>query len=127
MINRFSKIALAATLFFALAFTISCSDNKDEGSLDGSLDGTWQRGKKTIEINGTSFIVYQDAKGTINYNGSSATTTIDFNWDGQKWHKHITNFNYTLSTDGKTLTISDITGYKEAEKAGMNGDWTKKE
>jgi len=114
-----------------LAFTISCSDDKDGGGPDGSLNGVWQQGDNTIEIDGSSLDVYQSGahfKGTINYNGSSATSTVDSYWDGQKWRelpsgKSTTNFSYTLSSDGKTLTISGIVGDKEE----MNGDWTKRQ
>jgi len=130
--SKFKFITLVASTMLALVFTISCSNGNDEGGLDGSLDGIWQLGQYTIEIDGTLLIVYNNGgkfKGTISYNGSSGTSTADFYWDGKKWQelpaqsKSTTNFSYKLSADGKTLTISGITG----EGEDWNGDWTKKE
>jgi hypothetical protein len=127
--SKFKFITLAASIMLALAFTISCSDNKDEGGPDGSLNGTWERGEHSLEINGTEFITkydgINDVKGTITYDGSSISFRAVYFW-AMEWATIPTNpeparANYTLSSDGNTLTLSDMT----KNGAEFNGDWSK--
>jgi hypothetical protein len=129
--SKFKFITLAASIMLAITFTLSCSQDNISGP-DGSLNGTWERVPATIEINGTELIQkvngVNEYKGTITYDGSNISYHADYYWDGVKWATIPTNpesvrGNYTLSSDGKTLTFSGFTG--ENEKA--NGDWTKKQ
>jgi hypothetical protein len=129
--SKFKFITLAASIMLALAFTLSCSQDNISGP-DGSLNGTWERAPLTTEIHGAEFISKYDGvneyKGTVTYDGSSISFRAVYYWKSgsMEWATIPTNpepvrANYTLSTDGKTMTISG------GDKEELNGDWTKKQ
>jgi hypothetical protein len=104
------------------------SSSQSNGS--ASLDGTWQLGPVTLEINGTEFI-YDDSvnrryKGTITYNSSSGSISYVYKDNNGSWDEMPSQaqtplpFNYTLSADGNTLTFSGGTG-----NGALSGDWIK--
>jgi hypothetical protein len=126
--SKFKFITLAASIMLAITFTLSCSQDDISGP-DGSLNGTWERAPYTIEINGTEFITKSNGaneyKGTITYDGSSISFRAVYFW-AMEWVTIPTNpeperANYTLSSDGKTMTLSDMT----KNGAEFNGDWSK--
>jgi hypothetical protein len=151
MKTQFGKIALAATLGLATIFTLSCSDDKDNdgtssnsvaeissssdgggnsSSSGGSLNGNWQLGDATLEINGAQFSIEEPSEkfgGPISYDGSRATLTANSYWNGSQWQQfppqYVTTgtISYMLSSDGNTLTIS---GFPQRDD-NYNGAWTK--
>jgi len=126
---------LTASIMLAMVFTLSCSDDKDEGqscSVSGSLNGTWQKSPNTLKIEGCTATWTdpeggRDMEGPITYDASNgsftslkmtqAGTTMDIPKDKQL----VITFSYTLS--GNTLTISS--GSEDPKKAMLDGTWTK--
>jgi len=122
---------LAAGIMLAMAFTFSCSsdDSKSSGP-DGSLDGTWQKSSNTLEIEGgRATITYSEVvEGAIDYGTSSGSFRMEKMNSGDipKDNQPIATFNYELSDDKETLTISDATATGDDDLPGvLNGQWTK--
>jgi hypothetical protein len=138
---------LAACIMLALAFTLSCSDDKDEPSLgplpsgpDAALNGIWQTGGE----NGFT-ITFLDDKGKVNVvipekgetayavmygDGSNGSLKLEAICDSKgckdfpPGEEIIGTFTYTLSNEGNTLTISNTKGDENIGKL-LKGTWTK--
>jgi len=126
---------LTAGIVLAMVFTLSCSDDKSDppgpnGVPDGSLDGTWQKSSNTLEIEkGRAIITYFEVvEGAIDYGTSSGSFRMEkMNSGGiPKDLQPIATFNYELSDDKETLTISNATATGDDDLPGvLNGTWTK--
>jgi len=126
---------LTAGIVLAMVFTLSCSDDKSDppgpnGGTDGSLDGTWQKSSNTLEIEkGRAIITYSEVvEGAIDYGASNGSFRMEkMNSSGiPKDLQPIATFNYELSDDKGTLTISNATATGDDELPGvLNGTWTK--
>ena len=125
----------------ALAFTLSCSDDKDEGqscSASGALDGTWQKAPNTLKIEGCKITLNIEdpekgnmvTEGPITYDASKGSFTIDKMKVGENTQdmpkdKQIAEtFGYTLS--GNDLTFTGVTGDPKMN-AVLEGTWTKQQ
>jgi len=122
---------ITAGLVLAMAFTLSCSDDKGEGqscSVSGNLDGTWQKSPDIFKIEGctaTFTMPEKDAamEGPITYDDSKGSFTTEKmnNVNVPEDKKLAITFSYTLS--GNTLTISS--GAEDEKKKVLDGTWTK--
>jgi len=130
------RFLLAAGIMLAMAFTLSCSDDKDEDevqscSVSGTLDGTWQKSPNTFKIEGCTAtwtdpdkgtmegpITYDASKGSLNFEKMMQNGTL---MDVPKDKQLEITFSYTLS--GNTLAISS--GSEDPKKVILDGTWTK--
>ena len=88
------RLVFLVMLTFIVAFgliLVGCDDGAT-GSIianDGSLDGIWQNGSYTFEINGVNYswkgFGENISRGIITYDISTFTMTSTDVWDGEKW------------------------------------------